>query len=177
MRVILVRHAHVGIEWKKRYNSTDYDLENERYDLAPIEALDPIDISIEKVYISTLPRTAATASFLVGKKHIETTELLDEVPIRSFRDSQCKLPTWLWNSLATIQWHLSSPRQLETRITTDRRIDAFLTKIEAAREDCIVVGHGIYFYEMMKRMRRRGYQGKIKRFMRNGEMLEFVYRA
>ena len=173
MRVVLIRHAHVLIDWLDRYSSRDYDLENEAYDLAPIEELKPIDIAIEKVYISSLPRSAATAAFLVGEKRIEKTKLLDEVPIRSFRDTVRKLPTWLWNSLATIQWHRNSERQLETRQETDRRIDAFLAMIEDRREDCIIVGHGIYFYEMMKRMHRRGYQGRIQRYMRNGEVLEF----
>jgi hypothetical protein len=60
------------------------------------------------------------------------------------------------------------------REETDRRIDAFLDMIEAAGEDCIAVGHGIQFYEMMKRMKVRGYAGKIKKYMRNCETREFT---
>jgi len=177
MRVVLLRHARVLVAWKKRYSSSGYDDENANYDRAPVESLPPIDMAIRKVYVSTLPRSAATAAFLVGEKDIETTSLLDEVPIRSFKDSERHLPTWLWNVMATLQWHAGSPRQRETRKETQRKIDAFLDLIEARGEDCIVVGHGIHFYDMMKRMKARGYGGKIKKYMRNGEYREFVAAA
>jgi broad specificity phosphatase PhoE len=173
MRVVLIRHAHVLVDWATHYTSAGYDAENEGYDRAPVEPLPPIDIPIEKVYISSLPRTEATAAFLVGKKRIEKTGLIDEVPLRAPFRSERKMPVWLFNALATIQWHAGSRRQPESRAETDRKIDAFLDRIEAEGEDCIVVGHGIYFYEMMKRMRRRGYSGRIQRYMKNGEILEF----
>jgi hypothetical protein len=172
-----MRHARVLSVWKKRYDSAGYDRENQNYDLAPIELFPPVDIPIEKVYVSTLPRSAATADCLVGEKNIETTPLLDEVPIRSFMDSRRMLPTWLWNAMATIQWLAGSKRQFETKALTDRKIDAFLDMVEAAGEDCIVVGHGIHFYEMMKRMKRRGYRGRVTRYMRNGETRTFEFAA
>jgi broad specificity phosphatase PhoE len=174
MRVILIRHGRVLVDWQKRYNSAAYDAENLRYDSAPIEELERMDLGIERVYTSTLPRSAATAAFLEGPVRIDATSLLDEVPLRSFKDSEALLPTWLWNFMATLQWHIGSRRTRETRAETDTRIDAFLDRIEAAGEDCIVVGHGLHFYEMMRRMKKRGYEGRIKRYMRNGEILEFA---
>lgn len=177
MRVVLLRHARVLVDWKKRYSSSGYDNENANYDRAPVEPLPPIDMAIRKVYVSTLPRSAATAACLVGEKDIEKTPLLDEVPIRSFKDSERHLPTWFWNVMATLQWHLGSPRQRETRKETQRKIDAFLDLIEERGEDCIVVGHGIHFFDMMKKMKARGYGGKIKKYMRNGEFREFCVDA
>ena len=175
MKVVLIRHARVRQEWKTHYDSAGYDNDNILYDSAGIEDLEPIDLPIEKVYISTLPRSAATAAFLVGEKRVEMTDLLDEVPIRSSFDTARKLPIWLWNLLATWQWHRNHPRQLEPRRKTDEKIEAFLDRIEAAGEDCIVVGHGIHFYRMMRHMRARGYRGEIKRYMRNGERLGFEF--
>lgn len=173
MKLVLIRHARVLVRWKKRYDSQGYDQENAHYDRAAVEPLPPMDIPIQKVYVSTLPRSAATAAFLLGEKRIEATPLLDEVPIRSFRDTGHRLPTWFWNFMATLQWHLNHPRQRETRNTTDAKIKTFLDKVEAAGEDCIVVGHGIHFYRMMRQMQARGYKGEIKRYMRNGEIMGF----
>jgi broad specificity phosphatase PhoE len=173
MRIVLLRHARVLVEWKRHYNSSDYDAENAHYDRAPVEASRPIEIPIRKVYVSTLPRSAATAAFLTGEKEVVVTSLLDEVPIRSFMDSELRLPTWFWNILATLQWHRGSGRQHEDREETDRRIDAFLDLVEARGEDCIAVGHGIQFYEMMKRMKARGYEGRAKKYLRNSETREF----
>lgn len=173
MRIVLIRHGRVLVEWKKSYTPAGYDAENELYDRSPIAPLEPIDIPIEKVYVSTLPRTEATAAFLVGEKRLEKTSLINEVPIRSPFDSARSWPVHFLNFLATLQWHGGSRRQRETRARTDLRIDAFLDKIEAEGEDCIVVGHGIYFYEMMKIMKRRGYSGEPRRYMRNGEIVEF----
>ncbi len=176
MKVVLIRHGRVLVEWKKRYDSRGYDAENAHYDSAPIEALLPIVLPIKKVYISSLPRSAATAAFLPGGKSIEATRLLDEVPIRSFIDTKLVLPTWLWNAMATLQWHRDHPRQGESKTGTDRKIDAFLDRIEGEGEDCVVVGHGLYFFRMMQRMKLRGYQGDIKRYMRNGEIMTFEWR-
>jgi broad specificity phosphatase PhoE len=173
MRVILVRHARVLVEWKKRYSSAAYDGENAHYDRASIGSLDPMDFGVRKVYISRLSRSAATAAFIVGASQPEVTDLLDEVPIRSFKDTGRELPTWLWNLGATLQWLRGSRRQREAHSQTRERASAFLDLLESRGEDCVVVGHGIHFFVLMKLMKGRGYSGRIKRYMRNGEAREF----
>lgn len=173
MRVILLRHARVQVEWKKRYTSAGYDAESARYDFAPIETRPIPGLGPSKVYVSSLPRTAATAELIEGKPAYEISSLLDEVPIRSFRDSPVELPTWLWNLGASLQWLWGSRRQREGRKDTRRRARAFLDLLEARGEDCVVVGHGIHFYVLMKEMKARGYSGEIKRYMRNAEVKEF----
>jgi hypothetical protein len=169
-----MRHAHVQMDWKRSYDSAEYDRENEAYDRADIEPLTPRDLSIYRVYISRLRRSAESAAFLLGPVRVEKSDLIDEVPLRSCFDTACRLPTWFWNAMATLQWYHGAERQIEKRFETDRKIDAFLDRIEAEGEDCIVVGHGLYFYEMMKRMKKRGYSGRAKRSMRNGETIAFT---
>lgn len=173
MRVFLLRHARVLVEWKKRYTSVGYDEESARYDSAPIEIQAIPNLGPSKVYVSSLPRTAATAELIEGRPAYEISPLLDEVPIRSFRDSRIELPTWLWNLGASLQWLWGSKRQREGRKDTRRRAQAFLDLLEARGEDCVVVGHGIHFYVLMRQMRTRGYSGRIKRYMRNAEVREF----
>ncbi len=174
MRVFLLRHARVLVEWKKRYTSAGYDAESARYDAAPIETKGIPGLGPSKVYVSRLPRTAATAELIEGKPAYEVCGLLDEVPIRSFRDSQIELPTWLWNLGASFQWLWGSGRQREGRRGTRQRARSFLDLLEARGEDCVVVGHGIFFYVLMKEMKARGYSGEIKRYMRNAEVREFA---
>lgn len=173
MRVILLRHGKVLVEWKKRYSSAGYDAENARYDGAPIEPLRSMDFGISRVYVSRLSRSADTAAYIHGASVVEVCPLLDEVPIRSFRESERELPTWLWNLGATLQWLAGSPRQKEGAAGTRARAEAFLDLLESRAEDAVVVGHGIFFYILMKRMKSRGYAGKTKRYMRNAEALEF----
>ncbi len=173
LRIVLVRHGRVIINWDKNPDSSTFDEQNIYYDDAPIAPLPAMNIPIENVYVSEYPRSAATAAFLVGSKKIEKNPLMNEVPIRAFAKTRMHLPFWFWNTMATIQWLLNSPRALEPRRVTLRRVAAFLNLLEVRHEDCILVGHGIYFYEMMLMMHRRGFKGRLHRHMANGEALEF----
>jgi len=173
LRIVLIRHGRVIIDWDKHPDSMTFDAQNIYYDKAPIAPLPTINIPISKVYISGYPRSAATAAFLVGPKTVEKTVLINEVPIRAFCRTAGHLPFWFWNTMATVQWLFNSPRALEPRRTTLSRVEAFLNLLVARHEDCIVVGHGIYFYELMMMMRRRGFKGRLHRYMANGEALEF----
>ena len=173
MKIVLIRHGRVLLDWERRCDSETFDRNNRLYDGAPIAPLPAMAIPIEKVYISELPRSAATAAFLRGEKSIEKTGLINEVPVGSFIDTKLRLPLWLWNAASTSQWLRCAPRARETVRETQRRIDAFLELVGARGEDCIVVGHGMYFYRMMLTMRRRGFTGRIHRRMENGEVIEF----
>jgi broad specificity phosphatase PhoE len=173
MKIVLIRHGRVLLDWAGRCDSETYDRNNRLYDEAPIAPLPAMAIPIEKVYISELPRSAATAAFLRGGKSIEKTGLINEVPVGSFVDTRLRLPLWLWNVASTIQWLRGAPRAREALRDTQGRIDAFLELLAERGEDCIVVGHGMYFYRMMLTMKRRGYAGRIHRHMENGEVIEF----
>lgn len=173
MRIVLIRHGRVLLDWEKSCDSATFDRNNRLYDEAPIAPLPAMTIPIEKVYISELPRTQATAAFLTGKKSIEKTGLINEVPVGSFVDTKLRLPLWFWNVASTIQWIRNAPRAREPRRETSRRVAAFIDLLASRGEDCIVVGHGMYFYQMMLALRGRGFNGRIHRRMENGEVLEF----
>jgi broad specificity phosphatase PhoE len=173
MKIVLIRHGRVLLDWARRCDSETFDRNNRLYDGAPIAPLPAMTIPIEKVYISELPRSAATAAFLRGSKTIEKTGLINEVPVGSFVETKRRLPLWLWNAASTAQWLANASRAREPIRETQKRIDAFLGLLAARGEDCIVVGHGMYFYRMMLTMKRRGYAGRIHRHMENGEVIEF----
>ena len=173
MKIVLIRHGRVLLDWERRCDSAAFDRSNRLYDEASIAPLPAMSIPIEKVYISELPRTTATAAFLTGKKSIERTGLINEVPLGSFIDTKLRLPLWLWNAASTIQWIRNASRAREPRRETSRRVAAFIDLLASRGEDCIVVGHGMYFYQMMLALRGRGFRGRIHRRMENGEVLEF----
>lgn len=173
MKVVLIRHGRVLSDWEDPCDSASFAEASARYDEAPIAPLPPISIPIEKVYVSELPRSAATAAFLTGRKVIVKTSLINEVRIRPFVETRRRLPLWLWNRASTALWLASAPSAPEPLRETRRRVASFLNLLSARGEDCIVVGHGYCLCAMMKAMRRRGFSGSYHFKMRNGEVLEF----
>lgn len=60
--------------------------------------------------------TAEAIANALGKSMI-----IGEVPLRSFMDTEKRLPLWMWNILGRVQWYIGSSRQLEKRNSTIQR--------------------------------------------------------
>ena len=121
MKITMVRHEKVDMQWSKKYNSVTYDLACDKYDRCPIvfSQREYFDIDDTKpVYISELSRTYETACRLYKKTEFCKTAFLNEVPLRSFRDTDKIYPLWLWNLAGRVQWLLQSERQAETKKDT-----------------------------------------------------------
>ena len=160
MRIIIVRHEKVNMTWKKRYNSATYDLACAKYDGAPIILSGqkyPETDNAKTVYISELPRTYETACRLFKKDNFLKTALLNEVPLRSFKDTPKSYPLWLWNFAGRLQWFLKSNRQKETRKDTVLRAKNMIKMLEEKREDCYLITHGFYMHVFIKELKRSGY--------------------
>ena len=176
MKIRFIRHSKVLFNWKTLYNSSSFDLACVGYDSSSIQSGETIKFSEKIVYTSDLKRSKETASALLqGKIELVKTDLLNEVPLRSFMDTNLKLPTILWMIVGRVQWYLNGSRQLETRNETRQRINTFLNHIEGKQQDCVVVGHGFYFSEMVTEMKKRNVKGDKKRRIRNEESREFTY--
>lgn len=176
MKIRFIRHSNVMFDWKAMYNSSSFDLACVDYDSSPIQSGETIEFSEEIAYTSNLRRSEETArALLKGRVELVKTDLLNEVPLRSFVDTTLKLPTILWMIVGRVQWYLNASRQPETRKQTRQRINTFLDHIEGKQQDCIVVGHGFYFSEMMAEMKKRNSIGNWKRRIRNEELREFIY--
>lgn len=78
------------MSWDKKYNSAAYDLACNKYDECPIvlpsREYTKIDDS-KTVYISELSRTYETACRLFNKSDFFKTALLNEVPLKSFKET------------------------------------------------------------------------------------------
>lgn len=173
MKIIMIRHAKVDMEWEKSYDSQGWDEANQAYNEAPIKEIrEHIKSDKFKVYISSLPRTRATANGLFGERELIETPLLNEVPNHAAIETGLKLPKWLWVAGGRVQWYMNSPRQWETRKMTKERAEKLVKMLLEKNEDCVLVTHEFYLYTLKSVLEKHGFvirrssTGRIKNLER-----------
>ena len=173
-----MRHFKVDFNWKKIYNSTEFDFACDTYDKSPIMPdYNNLDIDFKDVYTSHLSRTNETAESLGLKNTTFKTDLLNEVPMKSFTESFLKIPTTLWFIIGRIQWYFNINRQTEGKQKTEERINEFINIIEHKKQNCLVIGHGFYFSQMKKTLKKNRYSGSNTRYYKNGQIIEFMKKS
>ncbi|MGS0526999.1 hypothetical protein ACU8V7_19510 [Zobellia nedashkovskayae] len=172
-----MRHFKVDFEWEKKYTSTEFKLACEKYDSSKI-----IRQNVEfnhkdiQVYISELIRSEATYIALGFYKNAYKTGLINEVPIAPFSKTNLKLPTALWKVMGRLQWFLNIKRQPEIRHQTLNRIQVLMNRSKMKKKDILIIGHGFYFSQLKRILKKRGYSGNGKSYYKNGEIVKF-YKA
>ena len=172
MKIIIIRHGKVNYSWNKWYTSEEYDQACGEYDEAPIveERYKVPDIEYKSIIISGLPRTRETVEFLHVNAKLKSTDLINEVPLKSSRDTKFKLPLWYWNISGRLQWFLNNPRQDESRIETRKRARRFAKILIKENKDCLVVTHGFYMHTLVSEMKKMGFKiGRTHSNYKNGE--------
>lgn len=165
MKIVIIRHGKVDMEWKAKYDSVGFDEACRNYDTSPIKSIDGESELINKykgykVYISELPRTEETAKQLFGEGIFNKSGLFNEVAIKSFKDTKRKLSTLLWNVMGRAQWMVNSKRQPETITDTMERARKAIMMLEKENKDCCVISHGCFMRVFLLELRRRGYHIK-----------------
>lgn len=159
----MIRHEKVDMAWEKKYNSITYDLACNKYDECPLilqnKEYSKID-DANTVYISELSRTYETACRLFNERDFFETALLNEVPLKSFKDTNKMYPLWMWSVLGRVQWFLGSDRQAESKKETIVRAKKMIQLLEEHQEDCYLVTHGFYMRVLIKELKKQEY--KIK---------------
>ena len=167
MKLIMIRHEQVDMLWDKKYNSTTYDLACNKYDecptVLPSKRYPKID-DTKAIYISELSRTYETACRLFKKRNFSKTALLNEVPLKSFKDTNKMYPLWLWNFMGRLQWFLQNDRQAESKTETIMRAKRMIKLLEGRQEDCYLITHGFYMRVFIKELKKRGYIIKNNHF-------------
>ena len=117
MIVAVIRHAKVNMKWKLMMTSAGYDKGCADYDTASVlpVSVDLPEADFERIYVSALPRTTATARQVFEDREFDKTALFNEVPERAGFDTGLKLPMFFWSAVSRIQWFFNVPRQPETR--------------------------------------------------------------
>ena len=163
MKISIIRHEKVDMFWEKKYNSATFDLACDQYDKCPIVLSGTINLktdNAQRVYISEMSRTYETACKLFKKDDFVKTPLLNEVPLRSFKDTANFYPLWLWNFVGRLQWFLQSDRQVETKRDTVPRANRMIKMLEDRREDCSLITHGFYMRVLIRELKKHGYTVK-----------------
>lgn len=100
------------------------------------------------------------------------TELLNEVPKRSYRDTEKKLSKGMWTARSRIQWFFNNHRQLETKTETKARAEKLVDILEADGRDCVLISHEFFLYTLKGALEKRGFlierssTGRIKNWER-----------
>lgn len=176
MKIIFIRHSKVDFKWKTLYNTQAFNIACKGYDGASIvTTAKATDYQAETVYISTLSRSEATADVMLkAGKTLVKTPLVNEIPLSSFTNTTLKLPAMLWMIAGRLQWYFNSAKQPETRKESTERINQLLNVLQRNQQDCIIVGHGFYFAQLVGEMKKRGITGDMRKRIKNEEMRVFT---
>ena len=172
MIVAVIRHAKVNMKWKLMMTSAGYDKGCADYDTADVMpvSVDLPETEFDRIYVSALPRTTATARQVFEDREFDKTALINEVPERSGFDTGLKLPMFLWSVISRIQWFFNVPRQPETRAQTRLRARKAAQYLSQKNEDCAVFCHGFFMIFLLQELEKLGFKADHKRLhYSNGE--------
>ena len=164
MKMIMICDAQVPPGPEMKYDSKGFDREQRRLAESRILESSPLEYSplenscLESgrlqeagslimdtkgrpVYISTAGSARETAHLLFGDIPLKETFLLNEIPLRSFRDTQSLHSLRFWRFMAVLQWCTGSKRQEETRSRTQQRARELISFLQKKEEDCILISH------------------------------------
>lgn len=116
-----------------------------------------------------LPRAIETAKHRFNPSNLIQTKLLNEVEMYPYKKTLRKKPIIFWLFRARLLWQFHKREGIETREHTLMRINKLLDIVEAKGDDCILVGHGFYFFVMSSVLEHRGYQRDGYRRLKNGK--------
>ncbi len=159
MKILLIRHGEVSMNWKQHYTPEEYDKACRQYDLADIF---PIRHSqetgdYERIYVSSLKRSYETARQLFSsapESMFTQTSLLDEVPLQAFFNDQKQRAKWIYDVCGRLQWRFGD-KQKETYSLTCRRADELIDLLEEKNENAILVTHGMFIEVLIRRLKKR----------------------
>ena len=159
MKVLLIAGGKAAMTWEKHYNSIDFDEACRRSLDCDIEEVkgERISSNNRPVYVSSTKNALRTAELLFIDTKVTEEPLLNEVPVRAYKDTTKKLPLWRWQLMASVQRFFGNSRQPETKAQAKKHADKLLDLLEAKNQDCILISHPIYIKILLNRFSARGY--------------------
>lgn len=178
MRIRIIRHGEVDYVWGRKLDSEGYDRSCREYDERPIKDSEKrlILAEGEPVFISSLERTFHTAKQVFGEGKVRRSKNFDEVPLRSYKDTEKKHSVWVWNVLARVQWLFNCNRQPEIRRLSQQRARAAIAELEEAGTDCSLVCHRFFMMVLCRELKKAGYKIKKTRMIniKNLDVIEAI---
>lgn len=172
MNIGLIRHFKVDCDKISFMTSDEFEALVRKYDEDDIieNDIDLGHIKWNKCFSSDLYRAVKTAESIF-KEEITKTHLLREVPISPIFKSNIKLPYIFWAISGRWAWFFGNKSQKESRKDTEKRIDEFLSNIDLdSNENILIVCHGFFMNTLQKKLKNRGFKGKIVKRPKNGTL-------
>ncbi len=172
MKIYLMRHYKVKMQYARRYDSFGYmrdSIEYNRRDVYPGQPSAPVG---GKLYASCMSRAIRTAQLAFG----ETPQILPgihEVTMKNYTVTTRQKPLIWWEAMARLHWFCNDASQYETRRETFARLAAALDYVEAQGEDATLVMHGHAMRCMAYLLKKRGYRGKYVVNAKNGQVYSY----
>ncbi len=172
MKIILLRHYKVNIKHKSWLNSEEYSAYCNNYNISPIINQEAPILPEYKLYSSSMERAKETARLATGREPEELAGVY-EVTFNGFLNGNIKLPFWLWELLARVQWYRNSSKQKESRKGTRERLNKASDFLIKKNKNCIVVMHSIAIKVMSRVLLAKGFKGKKIYYIKNGKAVVF----
>lgn len=168
MKVLIICSGKADMAWKKRYNSVDFNEAlrlAQDYDIESVKC-EQISSNTRPVYVSSAKGALQTVEQIFTDAAIVKEELLDEVSLRSYKDTEKELPLRFWQLTASLQRSLGSSRQPESKSQARARAKRLLDLLESRNQDCILVSHPIFINILLSQFRKRGYHINRRNYFR-----------
>ena len=160
MKIILIYQAATDMPRAASYDAASFEraaAEELLRPIAPVTAKKG-DASAYRIYTGTAPASVQTAELLFDYTEPPVrTSLLDDVPLRAWKETDRTYPAGRWRLMARAQWRFGGGRQAETRRDTLARAGELIDRLEAEGRDCIVISRGLTMEALKTALRRRGY--------------------
>lgn len=168
MKILIICSGKAAMNWEKYYNSADFDEVTRNMTDRDIEAknVERVSSNNRPVYVSSCKSAKRTAKILFTDAEIKEESLLDEVPQRSYKDTDKKLPLWYWRFMASLQRFSGNSRQPETTSQANARADRLLDLLESRDQNCILISHPVFIKVLLNRLRKRGHRITRRNFFR-----------
>ncbi len=167
MKIYLMRHYKVKMDYQERYDSSGYMRDSIEYNQRDVYPGEPSAPAGGRLYASCMKRAIRTAQLAFGK----TPQILPGIHEVTMKN--CVVTTrqksfiW-WEAMARLHWFFNNPSQYETRHETFARLATALDYVEAQGEDATLVMHGHAMRCMAYILKKRGYRGKYILNAKNG---------
>lgn len=159
MKILIICSGKAATILKKNYNSADFDETFRNLPDCDIEMTEGKRSSANgrPVYVSSAKGARQTAELLFTDAEIVEDNLLSEVPIRAYKDTEKELPLWRWRLMASLQRFFGNSRQPETKSQSKARAKKLLDLLESRNQDCILISHPIFIKVLLNCLSARGY--------------------
>ncbi len=171
MKITLIRTAQPCHEEPPRCSSAVFNEAAAAYEHAGILPYTGriFETSGRIIYCGTQERYRQTAKALFGigadrypaSDKVLFTPLLDEVPMRAFRETERELPLGVWKTMSLIQWLTDDPRQPESRSRSTQKAVQFIDELLQKHANCILISDERRINLLVRELKRRGF--RIKR--------------